>query len=224
MGKSFKICVYCNESFLKKRKQQKLCSVECFKLFQKTDISIELKRTNGRKGGIISASKQLKRSKGEIYFSELCMEYFGKENVLCNQLLFKDVNNNFWDADIVISSIKTAILYNGIWHYQKVNKNHKLNAVQSRDKIKQRVILNNGYDYYIIKDMGSFKKSFVEKEFYLFIHKLKFKITLQAILDISRKHFFFTSLQNLVNKVKLSHPMDFSKLTHSNKTSTKIQF
>ena len=43
---------------------------------------------------------------------------------------------NGWDADIVIEDIKTAVLWNGIWHYKKITKKHSVAQVQNRDKIK----------------------------------------------------------------------------------------
>jgi hypothetical protein len=33
-----------------------------------------------------------RRSKGEILFSELCIEEFGKGDILCNEQIFKDIN------------------------------------------------------------------------------------------------------------------------------------
>jgi hypothetical protein len=46
----------------------------------------------GRKGGQISATKQNKRSKNEIFFADLCKSKFQK--VICNEPIF-----NGWDAE-----------------------------------------------------------------------------------------------------------------------------
>ena len=59
---------------------------------------------NGQKGGQISARNQSKRSKNEIYFSELCIGYFGKENVSTNEIYFDG-----WDAEVIIHYKKLAI-------------------------------------------------------------------------------------------------------------------
>jgi len=182
-----KICIFCKNSFVPKRSKQKLCNIECSKSFLSSDEMIEKRKSFGRKGGIISASVQLRRSKAEILFADMCIKHFGEDDVLCNELFFKDKNDKYWDADIIIKSIKIAILYNGIWHYKKVNKNHNIDAVQSRDKLKQKIILNNDYSYYIIKDMGSFKQSFVEHQFYLFLHQLKYKNVLNNLFDKSNE-------------------------------------
>jgi predicted RNA-binding Zn-ribbon protein involved in translation (DUF1610 family) len=100
----------------------------------------------------------VKRSKNEIYFAELCEQHFSK--VLSNEQMF-----NGWDADVIIEDIKTAVLWNGKWHYEKIMKNHSVEQVQNRDKIKLKEIEKCGYKSYIIKDMGKYNKNFVEKEF-----------------------------------------------------------
>jgi len=112
----------------------------------------------GRKGGLASSTSQNKRSKNEIYFSELCYTKFN--DVITNQPIF-----NGWDADIIIPSIKLAILWNGIWHYKQITKSHSLKQVQNRDRIKLLEISKYGYTPYIIKDMGQYNKQFVETEF-----------------------------------------------------------
>jgi hypothetical protein len=109
------------------------------------------------------------------------------DDILCNVPFFKDKNGNCWDADIIIKSIRMAVLYNGIWQsqrfgqYKQVRKNHNLAQVQARDKIKESVIKNNGYSYHIVKDMGKFDKEFVEHQFRLFIHKHNFKYYLENL-------------------------------------------
>lgn len=175
-----KKCIKCENIII--GSSRKTCSKECLNEFY---TSTAYKR--GKKGGITSASKQVRRSKGEIMFSDLCITYYGKHDVLCNENIFKDKNGNFWDADIIIKSLKIAILYNGIWHYRQVKKNHNLLQVQTRDKLKQDIIIQNGYQYYIIKDVGKFNKKFVQKEFDLFIHKQNFKDILKDILIIKNK-------------------------------------
>ena len=72
---------------------------------------------------------------------------------------------NGWDADVILPIQKIAILWNGKWHYEKITKKHSVQQVQNRDKIKLDEIKNLGYDSYIIKDLGSFDKKFVEDEF-----------------------------------------------------------
>ena len=73
-----------------------------------------------------------------------------------------------WDADVIIHSEKTAILWNGIWHYKQIAKTQSLNQVQARDKIKTAIIYKYGYIPYVIKDMGKYNKAFVEQEFEIF--------------------------------------------------------
>lgn len=111
----------------------------------------------------------------------MCIDYFGKENIICNQLFFKDNNGNLWDADIIITNLKIAVLYNGIFHYKKVYKDQKLERMIAKDKLKQKIIINNGYTYYVIKDLKSYNKNFVIEQFNLFIHKLSYNLVLHQL-------------------------------------------
>lgn len=161
---TLKQCLYCNNNFVPTRNVQKYCSRNC--ALSHTHILI--------KNGTIKTNSN-NRGKAEIYFSKLCMNHFGEDDILCNEKLFKDKNGGLWDADIIIKSLKIAVLYDGIFHFVKVKKDMKLEQIKSRDKLKRSIILSNGYKYYTVKDLGKFNKSFVENEFYLFIHKQLFK-------------------------------------------------
>lgn len=108
----------------------------------------------------ITLQGNLRRSKNEIYFAELCINYFGQENIKVNEPMFDG-----WDADIIIESKKVAVLWNGKWHYEKITVKHSVAQVQNRDKIKISKIEAYNYMPYVIKDMGSFDKDFVEREF-----------------------------------------------------------
>lgn len=114
----------------------------------------------GRLGGMKSATSQGRRSKNEIYFSELCAKKF---NILTNEQMF-----NGWDADVIIPELKIAILWNGIWHRKKITKKHSVKQVQNRDKIKIKEIINCGYIPYIIDDDFQHNTIFVEQMFELF--------------------------------------------------------
>ena len=77
---------------------------------------------------------------------------------------------NGWDADIILSDYKIAILYNGKWHYEEISKQVSLIQIQNRDKIKENEIRKCGYiPYNIIKDLNKFNKTFVEEQFNLFL-------------------------------------------------------
>ena len=141
-------CRWCGDFFVaNKTKKRKFCNKTC----------------SGKYGASrVKKSNKTKRSKNEIYFSELCKKHF--KNVKTNEKMF-----NGWDADVIIHDIKTAILWNGKWHYEKITENHSLKQVQNRDRIKIKEIKNFGYIPYVIKDMGKYNKSFVEEKFNEFI-------------------------------------------------------
>lgn len=183
LKETIRICELCKKEYNPKRTEQKFCNRDCSEIFSKTDETKKLNaKKNGSIGGQISAEKQQRRSKNEIVCAELFIEYFGENDIVCNERMFKDKNGNMWDADIVIKSLKIAILYDGNWHRKKCNKKHNLEHVQLRDKWKREIILNNGYTYYTINDFGGFNKEFVQEQFNLFIHKLDFKNCLKKII------------------------------------------
>lgn len=109
-------------------------------------LTPEFRSEIGRKGGRISASKVVKRSKDEIALFELCSNHF--TNVEHNKPIF-----NGWDADIIIHDTKTAILWNGPWHYKQMPLiNHSLSQVQNRDKIKIQEMQNLGWNVLVFED------------------------------------------------------------------------
>lgn len=162
-GKVKKECQICQKEFEVswKKRSQVFCSVSCATKWKNINLSMAQK---GGLASVVSQSKK-KRSKNEIYFYELCKDKFNK--VLSNEPMF-----NGWDADIIIEDIKTAILWNGKWHYEKIKKEHSVEQVQNRDRIKLAEIEKMGYKPYVIKDLGKANKKFVEKEFQKFIDNL----------------------------------------------------
>lgn len=139
-----KFCRCCGSKIPYKDRHRLTCSDEC---------AYKLKVEGSHIGGKQSANRQVRRSKNEIAFCEMCEEYFGKENVLHNVPMF-----NGWDADIIVTNLKLAILWNGPWHYRKVTKTHNLKQVQNRDRIKLNEIVRCGFEPYIIKDVGKGNK------------------------------------------------------------------
>jgi len=129
-------CQLCGNKYNVKKRTQKYCKRECAN--KKLNNDPELNKERGRIGGNKSLQMFSRRSKTEIDFANLCMDYFGSENIICNELFFKDKNNNYWDADIIITHLKIAILYNGIFHYKKVYKDQKLERMIAKDNIKQK--------------------------------------------------------------------------------------
>lgn len=88
-------CIECNNSFDAKRSEQKLCSKKCADKFHKTNENRKQQaKVNGRKGGVASAAKQVRRSKGEIMFAELCEQHFDKQNIKTNEQMFRDKNGH----------------------------------------------------------------------------------------------------------------------------------
>lgn len=155
--KNPKICMDCGEPIEFERRYYDTCE-SCSKIRR-----VNRDSKAGRSSAKVQAEKR--RSKNEIYFYELCKNYF--KNVRHNEPIF-----NGWDADIIIDDIKYAVLWNGKWHYSKITKNHSVKQVQNRDNIKINEIIKSGYTPYIIKDMGKYNKQFVLEQFDIFIDKI----------------------------------------------------
>jgi len=112
------LCGICKKEFQPKSSKTQFCSRECADNNCRTDEYKARAFLNGQKGGKVSATSQSRRSKNEIYFSELCANDF---EITTNEPYFDG-----WDADIIIHSDKTAILWNGIWHYKQIMKSQSL--------------------------------------------------------------------------------------------------
>ena len=133
--KKLRICKCCGKQYLYNKgiSTRIVCSKECSEYIRThkkefmTDDAIKKLSEAGKKAA--NNSFNLKRSKAEIYFANLCKEKYN--NVLTNERLF-----NGWDADIILPDFKIAILYNGKWHYEEISKKVSLSQIQNRDKIK----------------------------------------------------------------------------------------
>jgi hypothetical protein len=100
----------------------------------------------GLKGGKISASRQVRRSKQEIILYNLLSKHFA--NISHNEPIA-----NGWDADILLHEYKTAILWNGPWHYREMGfKNHSLSQVVNRDIIKMSEFEKMDWEVLVYQD------------------------------------------------------------------------
>ena len=158
-----KVCEICGQSFTvhQSRAHQMSCSKKCSLVFRSTNIEHKQKQSMaGRKSA--QAQRETRRSKNEHLFASMCSAHW--TDVRTNEPLF-----NGWDADVIIPSLKIAVLWNGKWHYEKITEKHSVLQVQNRDKIKIKEIQRAGYIAYTIKDMGKFNPEFVKEQFNVFL-------------------------------------------------------
>lgn len=148
-----KTCEGCGKEYHSRIKKSSFCSRSCKSSFAMKNGQASIM---GRKS--VNIQKEIRRSKNEIYFGELCQQHF--KTIKLNEPMF-----NGWDADVIIEDLKLAVLWNGAWHYKKITRKHSIEQVQNRDKIKLKEIEFAGYKSYIIKDMGKWNKKFVEEKF-----------------------------------------------------------
>jgi len=161
MTKEKPVCKVCGKKLRKKNKHG-YCQ-KCW--FKSPEFLIANKKMSEKLKGK-SKSGNTKRSKNEILFHDLCKDHFN--NVKHNEPVF-----NGWDADVIIEDIKTAVLWNGKWHYEKIMEGHSLKQVQNRDRLKLIEIKKLGWEAYIIKDMGKYNPVFVKEKFDEFISTLQ---------------------------------------------------
>jgi predicted Zn-ribbon and HTH transcriptional regulator len=110
------------------------------------ECNIIIRKNMGRILGQKTSQTKIKRSKDEINLYELCKMSF-------NDVEHNKIISSGWDADIVINDYKILILWNGPWHYKQLPlKNHSLNQVQTRDKIKQKLFESLGWRVIIFED------------------------------------------------------------------------
>lgn len=125
-------CQICKASIPFKHK--KSCSAKCYSaLLSKNNRETQHLRFQ-------------RRSKDEIKLFELCSTVFTKVD---HNIPLVDA----WDADIVIHDSKTAILWNGPWHYKEMRGlTHSLKQVQNRDRIKTKKLIEAGWKVLIFED------------------------------------------------------------------------
>ena len=125
------VCEVCNSTF-KYHKKRKTCSKACLSSLVSTEV-----RSNPRK---------TLRSKDEISLFLLCEEHF-------KLALHNTIIEDGWDADIVLSDHKIAILWNGPWHYREMpGLKHSLLQVQTRDRIKTILFKKLGWTVLVYED------------------------------------------------------------------------
>ena len=144
-------CKACGCPVCKKATYCKSCSPRFRPISEETRRKLS---EAGRKGA--ASLKSARRSNNERYFAELIHQKYNDS--IENVAMFDG-----WDADVIIPSLKIAILWNGKWHYENIMGD--LKQIQNRDKIKYGKIVAFGYMPYIITDLGKFSKVKCEIEF-----------------------------------------------------------
>lgn len=85
---------------------------------------------------------------------------------------------------------------------KKYIKIKKLERMIAKDNIKQKLIIQNGYSYYIVKDLKSYNKHFVIEQFNLFIHKLNYNLVLYQ-LKINNHKIIYNNVLNSISKLQI---------------------
>jgi hypothetical protein len=126
-------CLNCGENFKKKISELKkcpnsFCSQSCAATYNNKN------KTHGTR-----------RSKLEIYLEEQLKSKYGDLDIHFNR---KDAINS--ELDIYIPSMKLAFELNGIFHYEPIYGDKKLNQIQNNDTRKFQACLEKGIEMCII--------------------------------------------------------------------------
>lgn len=127
------VCMQCNKSFHKKLNQIKktpnsFCNSSCAATYNNTH-----------------KTKGYRRSKLEIYLEKELRIIYSDLEFHFNQ---KDTINS--ELDIYIPTLKLAFELNGIFHYEAIYGEHKLNQIQNNDNRKFQACLEQNIELCII--------------------------------------------------------------------------
>lgn len=130
-------CKYCNKEFLKQKNQFEKCPNSF------CNNSCSAKYNNAHK------TTGYRRSKLELYLEKQLTTIYSDI-----KFLFNDKTTIKSELDIYIPSLKLAFELNGIFHYEPIYGQDKLNQIQSNDKRKFQACLENGIELCIIDASG----------------------------------------------------------------------
>ena len=171
-GKNFQISESkLNKITNKSKKPPKYCSFKCFTTHKTKVGTVKIKCTNCNKEVIKIIAEINKSKSGNHFCSKSCSVTYNNthktkgnrrsklEKYLENQLklLYPDLEILFnnktvinSELDIYIPSLKLAFELNGIFHYEPIFGNDKLNQIQNNDNRKFQACLEQGIELCII--------------------------------------------------------------------------
>lgn len=109
------------------------------------------------------------RSKAETLLEEKLTTNFPSLNILFNN---RETISGGRELDVYIPSLKLAIEWNGIWHYENCRDEKVLDRIQVSDSIKIKECKEKEIELIVIKDLTSNKK-FIEQETQKIIEKIQ---------------------------------------------------
>lgn len=155
------ICKHCNKNFFKKHAQIKkhpnnFCSQSCAATYNNTH------KTKGNR-----------RSKLEIWIESKLKELYPNLDIIFNES--KAINS---ELDILIPKLKLAFELNGIYHYEPIYGEDKLQSIQNNDNRKFQACLERQIELVIIdtSDQKYFKEITSKKYLDIIINIINIKL------------------------------------------------
>lgn len=72
---------------------------------------------------------------------------------------------NPYELDITIPELQIAIEWNGIFHYQPINSKTKLRKTQKKDRLKQKLLYEMNWTFYVVRHESKFNENIVNEHF-----------------------------------------------------------
>jgi hypothetical protein len=171
-GRKLQFCSYkCSGSYYSKLSKLNICCTNCAKIFTRKLGEISSNKRNTKTNNQFCSKscsaifnnktrKKSRRSKAESLLYTLIKNEFPNLEVINNDRSFLDG----YELDIFIPSIKLAVEWNGIVHFQPIYGQEKLDKIQEIDSIKCKLAELKGINLIVIPDLKS-TKNYVNEVF-----------------------------------------------------------
>ena len=176
-------CSWCNQSYNRLKRNifskgtPKYCSNACQGAYRSSSITVEILCKNCNQS-FVSLKRDLKKLNTNRFCTKSCAASFNNKNkshgtrrskfevqletILTREfpnlsILYSDKTTIKSELDIYIPSLKLAFEIQGIFHYEPIFGQEKLDQIQNNDKLKKEACVSEGIDLVLI-DISKLKR------------------------------------------------------------------